>query len=113
MPATAQAMLALLAGMVGLLFATRLPPASYAFIDPAGCRANLFVSGPGGYTFTDFARLGIPITLLVGAEGMEYELSRMRAAAHPARVAPTHPTPEERLRVAPARQEQRRGPRGF
>jgi di/tricarboxylate transporter len=39
---------------------------SYAFINPAGYQTNLMVYTPGGYTFADFARVGIPLTLLVG-----------------------------------------------
>ena len=39
---------------------------SYAFINPAGYQTNLMVYEPGGYTFADFARVGIPLTLLVG-----------------------------------------------
>jgi di/tricarboxylate transporter len=40
---------------------------SYAFINPAGYQTNLMVLQPGGYTFTDFAKVGLPVTLLVGA----------------------------------------------
>ncbi len=40
---------------------------SYAFINPAGYQTNLMVQEPGNYTFIDFARLGLPLTLLVGA----------------------------------------------
>jgi Trk K+ transport system NAD-binding subunit len=39
---------------------------SYAFINPAGYQTNLMVYAPGGYTFGDFARIGIPLTLLMG-----------------------------------------------
>ena len=39
---------------------------SYAFINPAGYQTNLMVYEPGGYTFGDFARVGAPLTLLVG-----------------------------------------------
>jgi di/tricarboxylate transporter len=38
---------------------------SYAFINPAGYQTNLMVYAPGGYTFGDFARIGIPLTILV------------------------------------------------
>jgi di/tricarboxylate transporter len=41
--------------------------ASCAFINPAGFQTNLMVQEPGGYTFTDFAKVGLPLTLLVGA----------------------------------------------
>lgn len=40
--------------------------ASCAFINPAGFQTNLMVQKPGGYVFSDFARVGIPLTLIVG-----------------------------------------------
>lgn len=40
--------------------------ASTAFINPAGFQTNLMVQKPGGYIFSDFARVGIPLTLIVG-----------------------------------------------
>jgi di/tricarboxylate transporter len=39
---------------------------SYAFINPAGYQTNLMVYGPGGYTYGDFERVGVPLTVLVG-----------------------------------------------
>jgi di/tricarboxylate transporter len=39
---------------------------SYAFINPAGYQTNLMVQEPGNYTFLDFAKLGLPLTILVG-----------------------------------------------
>jgi di/tricarboxylate transporter len=39
---------------------------SYAFINPAGYQTNLMVQKPGQYTFVDFAKVGIPLTILVG-----------------------------------------------
>ncbi len=39
---------------------------SYAFINPAGYQTNLMVQGPGGYKFMDFAKLGLPLTIIVG-----------------------------------------------
>ena len=41
--------------------------ASCAFINPAGFQTNLMVQRPGGYSFSDFATVGIPLTLVVGA----------------------------------------------
>jgi len=38
---------------------------SYAFINPAGYQTNLMVQEPGNYTFLNFAKLGIPLTILV------------------------------------------------
>jgi di/tricarboxylate transporter len=39
---------------------------SASFATPIGYQTNLMVYGPGGYHFTDYARIGIPMTLLVG-----------------------------------------------
>jgi di/tricarboxylate transporter len=41
--------------------------ASCAFINPAGFQTNLMVQKDGGYGFMDFAKVGTPITLIVGA----------------------------------------------
>lgn len=40
--------------------------ASCAFINPAGFQTNLMVQKDGGYGFKDFAKVGTPITLIVG-----------------------------------------------
>jgi len=39
--------------------------ASTAFISPIGYQTNLFVYGPGGYRFSDYARIGAPLQLLL------------------------------------------------
>ncbi|GGK77227.1 SLC13 family permease [Amphritea balenae] len=39
--------------------------ASASFITPLGYQTNLMVYGPGGYRFTDYARLGVPMSLTV------------------------------------------------
>jgi len=41
--------------------------ASLGFSTPLGYRTHLMVYGPGGYRFTDFLRMGIPLNLLMGA----------------------------------------------
>ena len=40
--------------------------ASTAFSTPIGFQTNLMVYGPGGYKYTDFLRLGVPLQALVG-----------------------------------------------
>lgn len=40
--------------------------ASYALINPAGYQTNLMVQKPGGYTFNDFLKVGLPLTIIVG-----------------------------------------------
>ncbi len=50
-----------------------------SFITPIGYQTNLMVYGPGGYTFKDFFRIGLPITVLyclvaVGVLGYVYGL---------------------------------------
>ena len=39
--------------------------ASAAFLSPVGHPANVLVMGPGGYRFSDYIRVGLPLTILV------------------------------------------------
>jgi di/tricarboxylate transporter len=38
--------------------------ASAAFLSPVGHPSNLLIMGPGGYRFTDYIRVGLPLTIL-------------------------------------------------
>ncbi len=40
-----------------------------SFLSPVGYQTNLMVYGPGGYRFLDFARVGLPLTVLLAAMG--------------------------------------------
>jgi di/tricarboxylate transporter len=40
--------------------------ASCSFISPMGYQTNLMVYSPGGYKFTDFVKIGIPMSVVVG-----------------------------------------------
>jgi di/tricarboxylate transporter len=44
---------------------TMMAAAGCNFITPITYQTNLMVYGPGGYKFSDFPRLGVPLTLLV------------------------------------------------
>ena len=54
-------------GVNGMPFAiTVMVGASCSFISPMGYQTNLMVYGPGGYKFSDFVKIGVPLTIVVG-----------------------------------------------
>lgn len=44
--------------------------ASCAFLTPIGHQSNTLVMGPGGYKFTDYWRLGLPLGIIVAVTGI-------------------------------------------
>jgi di/tricarboxylate transporter len=52
-------------GEHAMLF-TLMVGAGSTFVSPVAYQTNLMVYGPGGYRFTDFVKIGLPLTFLLG-----------------------------------------------
>jgi len=44
--------------------------ASCAFLTPIGHQSNTLVMGPGGYAFTDYWRMGLPLEIVITVIGV-------------------------------------------
>lgn len=58
------------------LYLTIAFAASCAFLTPIGYQTNLMVYGPGGYTFRDFFRVGLPLVLIYALTCILYIIIR-------------------------------------
>ena len=48
---------------LGMVIAVTIA-ASSSFITPIGYQTNLIVYGPGGYKFTDYIKVGVPLSII-------------------------------------------------
>lgn len=51
-------------GLLPAIGAVLTIAASTCFLSPIGYQTNMIIYGPGGYKFTDFSRVGLPLTII-------------------------------------------------
>ena len=68
-------------GLLPISYMTMIAAAT-AFSTPIGFQTNLMVYGPGGYKYTDFLRLGLPLQVLGGRQHGHHHRHRSGSELH-------------------------------